>query len=402
MSVFQPFRGIRPRPDLAAGVSCPPYDVVNTREARDLARGLPSSFLRVIKPEIDLPDGADPHASEIYQRGKENFDALQADGHFLQDETPSFYLYRLTMDGRAQTGVVGQASVEEYDRDLIKKHELTRPEKEDDRVNHMKALDAQPEPVFLTYRTQPEIDALVASLTREKPEYLFEADDGVKHEWWTVADTTTNAHLQELFGKVPCFYVADGHHRTAAAARVGRERERANPEHHGLEAYNYLLAAVFPDDQLRILDYNRVVRDLNGLSEAEFLIKLSDECEVGDPTAEPPLPEGVRSFGLYLGGHWRPLRAREGRWDRTDPIGRLDVTFLSERVLDHILGITDLRRDKRIDFVGGIRGPGELARRVDSGEMAVAFLMHPVSMDDLLSIADAGQIMPPKTTWFEP
>jgi len=376
--------------------------VINTREARELASGPDLTFLRVIKPEIDLPDGADPYAGEVYERGKENFDALLANGHLRQDEAPCFYLYRLTMDGRVQTGVVGQASVEDYYSDLIKKHELTRPEKEDDRVNHVRGLNAQAEPVFLAYRAHAEIDALVEAHSRKEPEFIFEADDGVKHEWWTLSDVSVNLRLQELFSEVPCFYVADGHHRTAAAARVGRERQQANPKHQGAEPYNFLLAVVFPDDQLRILDYNRVVRDLNGLSEAEFLHRLADECEVGDPTTDPPVPEDVRSFGLYLGGHWRSLRVKEGCWDRTDPIGRLDVTFLSERVLDQILGIGDLRRDKRIDFVGGIRGPDELARRVDSGEMAVAFLMHPVSMKDLLAIADAGQIMPPKTTWFEP
>ena len=402
MSIFQPFRGIRPSSEIAAAVSCPPYDVVNTREARDLASGQPLSFLRVIKPEIDLPDGADPYSSEVYERGKENLDALLANGDLVQDEDPSFYVYRLTMNGRSQTGVVGQASVEEYYRDLIKKHELTRPEKEDDRVNHVRGLNAQAEPVFLAYRAHSEIDALVEALSREDPEYLFEADDGVVHEWWNIDDRDVAFRLQELFMDVPCFYVADGHHRTAAAARVGKERAAANPGHQGSEPYNFLLAVVFPDDQLRILDYNRVVRDLNGLSEDEFLNRLSDDFEVGDPTGEPPVPEDIRSFGLYLGGHWRSLRVKDGRWERTDPIGRLDVTVLSERVLDQILGVTDLRRDKRIDFVGGIRGPGELARRVDSGEMSAAFLMHPVSMDDLLAIADAGQIMPPKTTWFEP
>ncbi|MFP6900120.1 MAG: DUF1015 family protein, partial [Opitutales bacterium] len=254
----------------------------------------------------------------------------------------------------------------------------------------------------LAYRAHPEIDALVESLTQADPEYAFEAVDGVKHEWWTVAEPEVAFRLQELFLEVPCFYVADGHHRTAAAARVGKERREANPEHHGSEPYNFLLAVVFPDDQLGILDYNRVVRDLNGLSEDEFLGRLGDDFEVGVSVSQPPIPEGARQFGLYLGGHWHSLRVKEGRWERTDPIGRLDVTVLSERVLDPILGITDLRRDKRIDFVGGIRGPDELARRVDSGEMAVAFLIYPVSMDDLLAIADAGHIMPPKTTWFEP
>tara|TARA_Y100001934_G_scaffold281983_1_gene393831 strand:+ start:1487 stop:2632 length:1146 start_codon:yes stop_codon:yes gene_type:complete len=367
-----------------------------------LAQGLDLTFLRIIKPEIDLPDGADPYADEVYQRGKENFDALVANGHLSQDEVACFYLYRLTMDGRVQTGVVGQASVEEYYGDLIKKHELTRPEKEDDRVNHVRGLNAQAEPVFLAYRAHAEIDALVEAHSRDEPEYVFVAEDGVKHEWWTLSDAAINLRLQKLFSKVPCLYVADGHHRTAAAARVGSERQQANPDHHGAEPYNFLLAVVFPDDQLHILDYNRVARDLNGLSEDEFLQRLAEECEVGEPQAAPPVPEDMRTFGLYLGGHWRSLRVKEGCWDRTDPIGRLDVTFLSERVLDQILGISDLRRDKRIDFVGGIRGPEELVRRVDSGEMAVAFLMHPVSMDDLLSIADANQIMPPKTTWFEP
>jgi uncharacterized protein (DUF1015 family) len=402
MSVFQPFRGIRPQLDLVAEVSCPPYDVINTREARELATGKDITFLRVIKPEIDLPDGADPYVEDVYERGRANFESMRAMGHLLRDDASSFYLYRLTMDGRSQTGVVGQASVEEYYNDLIKKHELTRPEKEDDRVNHVRALNAQAEPVFLAYRAHSGIDDLVSSLTQVEPEYSFTADDGVQHEWWNVKDPSTTVRLETFFSEIDCFYVADGHHRTAAAARVGKERAQANPNHTGEEPYNFLLAVVFPDDQLHILDYNRVVRDLNGLDEKQFLGKLEEVLDIGDPTTAPPTLAGIREFGLYLGGHWRSMRVKDGHWDRMDPIGRLDVTFLSERVLADVLGITDLRRDKRIDFVGGIRGPKELALRVDSGEMAVAFLMHPVSMNDLLAIADADQIMPPKTTWFEP
>ncbi|MBL62056.1 MAG: hypothetical protein CMI30_01485 [Opitutae bacterium] len=402
MSVFQPFRGIRPQPESAPAVACPPYDVVNAVEAKGLAGDNELSFLRVIRPEIELADGVDPYSQEVYQQGRANWDRLQAEGHFRQDSAPCFYLYRLTMNGRSQTGVVGQASVEDYYNDLIKKHELTRPDKENDRVNHVRELNAQAEPVFLAYPSQAEINELVSSRTQAVPEFSFTAEDAVTHEWWTLDDAETTSRLESLFAEVPSFYVADGHHRTAAAARVGKERRENNPDHHGNEAYNYLLAVVFPDDQLEILDYNRVVRDLNGLSEEEFLGQLAGEFEVGEPMAEPVRPAGRGEFGLYLGGHWRKLQVKDGSWDRTDPIGRLDVTLLSERVLDNILGIADLRRDKRIDFVGGIRGPLELARRVDSGEMAVAFLMHPVSMEDLLAIADAGQIMPPKTTWFEP
>lgn len=383
-------------------MACPPYDVVNAVEAKGLAGDNELSFLRVIRPDIELDDGVDPYSQEVYQKGRTNWDRLQAEGHFRQDPEPCFYLYRLTMDGRSQTGVVGQASVEDYYNDLIKKHELTRPDKEDDRVNHMRKLNAQAEPVFLAYPSQTEIDELVSSCTQADPECSFTAEGGVKHEWWTLSDAATNSRLESFFAKVASFYVADGHHRTAAAARVGKERRENNPDHHGHEPYNYLLAVVFPDDQLEILDYNRVVRDLNGLSEEAFLGQLALDFEIGESMTEPSRPEGRGEFGLYLGGHWRKLHVKDGSWGRTDPIGRLDVTLLSERVLDNILGIADLRRDKRIDFVGGIRGPLELARRVDSGEMAVAFLLHPVSMKDLLAIADSGQIMPPKTTWFEP
>ncbi len=402
MATFRPFRGIRPLPEKASAVASRPYDVLDSVEAREEAAGNPLSFLRVVKPEIDLPPETDPYADEVYAKGRENFLGLVEDGVLVRDESPSFYLYRLTMEGRSQTGVVGCCHVDEYYDGRIKKHELTRPVKEDDRVRHVQTLNANAEPVFFSYRGREAIDAFVAGKLADAPTCDFVAADGIRHEMWTLSDSAEVARLEGLFAEAPAFYVADGHHRTAAAARVGKERREANPGHDGSEEYNFFLAVLFPDDQLRILDYNRVVTDLNGLSEEDFLERLGTSFEV-EPTPEGACrPRGLREFGLSLKGGWRRLRAKEGTWNDDDPVGALDVTVLSEHVLEPILGITDLRRDKRIDFVGGIRGLGELERRVGSGEMAAAFALHPVSMEQLLAIADAGEIMPPKTTWFEP
>ena len=402
MSVFRPFRGIRPVPEQAAEVASRPYDVLDSEEARVEAEGHPLSFLHVVKPEIDLPTDADPYAEEVYAKGRENFQSMLDSGILLREESPAFYLYRLTMDGRSQVGVVGCCHVDEYYDGSIKKHELTRPVKEDDRVRHVQTLNANAEPVFFSYRGRAEIDAFVNERLEAEPTYDFVAADGIRHEAWVVSDPGEVQRMEELFAEVPALYVADGHHRTAAAARVGKERRDANPGHDGSEEYNLFLAVLFPDDQLKIFDYNRVVTDLNGLTEEEFLERLGDSFVVEASPDGACRPSGLREFGLYLKGRWFRLRAKEVARPEDDPVAALDVTALSERVLTPILGITDLRRDKRIDFVGGIRGLQELERRVDSGEMAAAFALHPVSMEQLLAIADAGEIMPPKTTWFEP
>ena len=402
MSVFRPFRGIRPVPEQAAEVASRPYDVLDSEEARAEAEGHPLSFLHVVKPEIDLPTDADPYAEEVYAKGRENFQSMLDSGSLLREESPAFYLYRLTMDGRSQVGVVGCCHVDEYYDGSIKKHELTRPVKEDDRVRHVQTLNANAEPVFFSYRGRAEIDAFVNERLEAEPTYDFVAADGIRHEVWVVSDPGEVRRMEQLFAEVPALYVADGHHRTAAAARVGKERRDANPGHDGSEEYNLFLAVLFPDDQLKIFDYNRVVTDLNGLTEEEFLERLGDSFEVEASPDGACRPSGLREFGLYLKGRWFRLRAKEEARPDDDPVAALDVTALSERVLTPILGITDLRRDKRIDFVGGIRGLQELERRVDSGEMAAAFALHPVSMEQLLAIADAGEIMPPKTTWFEP
>jgi len=402
MSVFRPFRGIRPVPEQAAEVASRPYDVLDSEEARAEAEGHPLSFLHVVKPEIDLPTDADPYADEVYAKGRENFQSMLDSGSLLREESPAFYLYRLTMDGRSQVGVVGCCHVDEYYDGSIKKHELTRPVKEDDRVRHVQTLNANAEPVFFSYRGREEIDAFVNERLEAEPTYDFVAADGIRHEAWVVSDPVEVQRMEQLFAEVPALYVADGHHRTAAAARVGKERRDANPGHDGSEEYNLFLAVLFPDDQLKIFDYNRVVTDLNGLTEEEFLERLGDSFKVEASPDGACRPSGLREFGLYLKGRWFRLRAKEEARPDDDPVAALDVTALSERVLTPILGITDLRRDKRIDFVGGIRGLQELERRVDSGEMAAAFALHPVSMEQLLAIADAGEIMPPKTTWFEP
>ena len=402
MAIFRPFRGIRPVPDEVAAVAARPYDVLDSAEACEEAAGNPLSFLRVVKPEIELPAETDPYSEEVYAKGRENFLTMVEEGTMFRDDTPSFYLYRLTMNGRSQTGVMGCCHVDEYYNGGIRKHELTRPLKEDDRVRHVQALNANAEPVFFSYRRSEAIDAFVAEKLTSGSTYDFVAEDGIRHEMWTLVDSVQVARLEALFAEVPTLYVADGHHRTAAAARVGKERREGNPGHDGSEEYNFFMAVLFPDDQLRILDYNRVVTDLNGLSGEEFLQRLEVSFEVESSADGACSPRGLREFGLYLKGGWFRLRAKEGTWRDDDPVGALDVTVLSEHALAPILGITDLRRDKRIDFVGGIRGLRELERRVDSGEMAAAFALHPVSMEQLLAIADAGEIMPPKTTWFEP
>jgi uncharacterized protein (DUF1015 family) len=404
MAIVKPFRGLRPPASLAADLACLPYDVMNRDEAAEMADGKECSLLHVTRSEIDLPVDIDLHSDEVYRKSVENFRRWQEKGWLVQDSEPCFYIYAQTMDGRTQYGIAGCASVDDYLSGVIKKHELTRPDKEHDRMIHVRVNNANIEPVFFTYPAVREIDEIVNSIvTSEVPEYDFTADDGFGHHFWVIKEKSVNRKIEKLFaGKVPYTYVADGHHRTAAAALVGKEKRDANPRHKGNEEYNYFLAVHFPADQLRIIDYNRVIRDLNGFTPAEFIKKLEKGFIVEEMGTSIYRPSGLHNFSMYLEGRWYSLTAREGTYNDSDPIGVLDVTILTNQILSPILDIQDLRRSKRIDFVGGIRGLAELSRRVDSGEMKVAFALYPVSMDQLITIADSGNIMPPKSTWFEP
>jgi uncharacterized protein (DUF1015 family) len=394
---FHPFRAWRPKPAVVAQVAAPPYDVVNRDEAARLAEGNPLSFLHVGRSDIDLPPETDPYDSRVYQVARENLDRFFRDGTFVQDEVPSVYLYEQVMDGRAQIGVVGCVHVDDYEKDVIRKHEKTRRDKEDDRTRHVLTLNANAEPVFLTVRDDPGLARLIADGVRSEPLYDFTAPDGVRHRVWRVADPDA---FTGAFGRIPLCYVADGHHRCASAWRAGIERRAANPGHTGEEEYNWFLAVLFPAGGLRIMPYHRVIRDLNGQSPERVLARLQ---EVGrlSPVADPGPPH-PGSFGIYLGGRWYLLELDPASIPLGDPIRSLDAALLEERVLGPILGIGDIRTDKRIDFVGGIRGTPELERRVNSGEMALAVAMYPVTVDQLMAVADAGAIMPPKTTWFEP
>ncbi|MEI7420611.1 MAG: DUF1015 family protein [Prolixibacteraceae bacterium] len=403
MAVLKPFRGLRPPVDLAARLASRPYDVLNSEEARREAEGNPYSLLHIIKPEIDLPVNTDEHDQVVYQKAADNLKLFKDNGWLKQDDKEFLYIYAQTMEGRTQYGIVGCASVDDYLNGVIKKHELTRKDKEEDRMKHVRITDANMEPVFFAYPAVSDIDKIVSAIvSSDKPVYDFVADDGFGHHFWLIDDSNTISSLVTLFAALPATYVADGHHRTAAAALVGQEKRANNPAHHGDEEYNYFLAVHFPDNQLRIIDYNRVVKDLNGLSSAELLMKLGEDFDIQKIGAEIYKPEGLHIFSMYLEGEWYKLIAKAGRYNDNDPIGVLDVTILSALVLDKILDIKDLRTDKRIDFVGGIRGLGELKKRVDSGEMKVAFALYAVSMQQLINIADSGNIMPPKTTWFEP
>ncbi len=403
MAILKPFRGLRPPVELAAQVASRPYDVLNSDEARLEATGNPYSLLHIIKPEIDLPIDIDEHSPEVYQKALDNFELFKAKGWLQKDEQEYLYVYAQTMEGRTQYGIVGCASVDDYLNGVIKKHELTRSDKEEDRMKHVRVTDANMEPVFFAYPAVSAIDEIVESIVKSRaPEYDFVANDGFGHHFWLINDPQTISRIVELFAAIPATYVADGHHRTAAAALVGNEKRANNSLHNGTEEYNFFLAVHFPDNQLRIIDYNRVVKDLNGLTSEELLKKLSLDFDVEKTGAEIYKPESLHIFSMYLDGFWYKLTAKSGRYNDSDPIGVLDVTILSALVLDKILGIKDLRTDKRIDFVGGIRGLGELKRRVDSGEMKVAFALYAVSMQQLINIADSGNIMPPKTTWFEP
>ena len=400
MVKIKPFCGVRPPKQYAAEVASRPYDVLNSAEAK--AEATERSLLHIIKPEIDFDPIADEHSEEVYAKAVENYKEWKQKGWLVQDEEEIYYIYAQTMEGRRQYGLVACCHFEDYLAGRIKKHELTRPDKEEDRMIHVRNQSANIEPVFFAYPAVAQMDKLVERIISEAPEYDFVAEDGMGHTMWKVTSKEDIAEITAIFEQIPALYVADGHHRTAAAARVGAERKAANPNHTGEEEYCYFLAVIFPDDQLRIIDYNRVVKDLNGLSEEEFLAALAEDFEVEKMGKEIYKPNALHNFSMYLSGEWYSLTAREGRFDDTDPIGVLDVTVLSDLVLDKILGIKDLRTSKRIDFVGGIRGLGELSRRVDSGEMKVAFALYPVSMKQLIDIADTGNIMPPKTTWFEP
>jgi len=404
MAILKPFKGLRPPKNISKELASRPYDVLNSSEAREEARSNQYSLLHIIKPEIDLPVGTDEHDQSVYDKAKENFQKFKDNKWLVSDEKECLYIYAQTMEGRTQFGIVGCAGVEDYMNGIIKKHELTRKDKEEDRMKHVRITNANMEPVFFTYPAVAEIDCIVENIvTSQKPDYDFVANDGFGHDFWVVRDENTIKEIVELFKtKVPFTYVADGHHRTAAAALVGNEKKKNNPKHTGKEEYNFFLAVHFPDNQLKIIDYNRVVRDLNGLLPEELLKALNKNFIVTDQGSEMFKPTKLHEFSMYIVGRWYSFVARPGTYDDNDPIGVLDVTILSNLVLDQILGIKDLRTDKRIDFVGGIRGLGELKRRVDNGEMKVAFALYPVSMKQLIDIADTGNIMPPKTTWFEP
>ncbi len=402
MAKIKPFRGIRPPRELVEEVASRPYDVLNSEEARAEAAGNEKSLYHIIKPEINFAPGTDEHDPKVYDKAVEQFNLFQEKGWLVQDDTEKYYVYAQTMNGRTQYGLVVCANVEDYLNGVIKKHELTRRDKEEDRMKHVRINNANIEPVFFAYPDNAELDAIVAETVKGKPEYDFTAPDGFGHHFWLINDDNTIKRITELFAAIPYLYIADGHHRTAAAALVGAEKARQNPHHKGDEEYNYFLAVCFPASQLHIIDYNRVVKDLNGLSEEEFLSKLTENFIVEKKGKEIYHPCALHNFSLYLDGEWYSLTAREGTYNDSDPIGVLDVTISSDLILRDILGIKDLRSDKRIDFIGGIRGLEELKRRVDNGEMKVALALYPVSMKQLMDIADSGNIMPPKTTWFEP
>ena len=404
MAIVKPFKGLRPPKAIASDLACLPYDVMNSTEAAQMAKGKACSLLHITRAEIDCPPGTDVHSETVYLKSVANFEHFQQEAWLKQDEEAKYYIYAQTMNGRTQYGIVGAASCEDYNQGIIKKHELTRPDKEEDRMILTRYLNANIEPVFFSYRAIPEIDAIVEFIVKgQEADYDFVAEDGFGHHFWAINDAAINHRIETIFAtKVPSTYVADGHHRTAAAARIGLEKKNQNPNHTGQEEYNFFMAVHFPDNQLQIIDYNRTVKDLNGLTEAELLEKLKENFEVNLAGVEIYKPTALHEFSMYLDGNWYKLTAKSGRYNDNDPIGVLDVTILSALVLDKILEIKDLRTDKRIDFVGGIRGLGELKRRVDSGEMKVAFALYAVSMQQLINIADSGNIMPPKTTWFEP
>jgi len=403
MAIIKPFKGIRPKRELVEKIASRPYDVLNSEEARAEAAGNEMSLYHIIKPEIDFPVGTDEHDEKVYRKAAENFEMFQKNGWLVQDSKENYYVYAQTMNGKTQYGLVVCAYVDDYMTGKIKKHELTRKDKEEDRMKHVRVNNANVEPVFFAYPHNNELDAIVKEVTKGKPEYDFVAElDGFGHTFWLIEDEAKIKRITEIFATIPSLYIADGHHRSAAAALVGDEKRRQNPAHKGNEEYNYFMAVCFPDDQLTIIDYNRVVKDLNGLTDEQFIEKLKKNFDVELKGKDIYKPSKLHNFSMYLSGNWYSLTAKASTYDDKDPIGVLDVTVSSNLILDEILGIKDLRTDKRIDFVGGIRGLGELKRRVDSGEMHVALALYPVSMQQLIDIADTNNIMPPKTTWFEP
>lgn len=401
MSLIRPFAGLRPAPGRAADVIAPPYDVLSTEEARERAQGKPWSFLHISKPEIDLPVGTDPHNSSVYAKGRENFSKMLSHGVLQRDPESYYYIYRLVMGAHRQTGIVATASIHDYDINRIRKHELTRPDKEDDRVHQIDALNAQTGPVFMTYRNSSAVDTVTDKVAHGTPDVDVTADDGVRHTLWVMRDRQQIGAITRIFDVIDCLYIADGHHRSAAASRVAAARRAANPKHTSEEAYNYFLAVIFSDNQMQILDYNRLVVDLSGLARDTFLKRIESAFSL-KPESAAVKPGRAGEFGLYLKGQWYRLNIRAERIPADDPVKRLDVSLLQDNLISPILGINDPRRDKRIDFVGGIRGLQELVRRVDSGEMACAFSLYPTSIADMMAVADADQVMPPKSTWFEP
>lgn len=401
MAVIKPFMGLRPPRVIAPEVASRPYDVLNSEEARKEANK--HSLLHITKPEIDFRPGIDIHSQQVYDKAKENFERYKREEFLIKDEEDYLYVYAQTMDNRTQYGLVACAGVDDYMSGIVKKHELTRPDKEEDRMKHVRITNANMEPVFFAYRAVPEIDEIIETVvTNQDPEYDFTTEDSIGHHFWVIREKAKIDRLVQLFDEIPATYIADGHHRTAAAALVGNEKKTNNPNHTGDEEYNYFMAVHFPDNQLRIMDYNRVVKDLNGLSPSEFKASLTKSFSVNEKGKEQYKPQALHSFGMYLEGEWYELIANKDTYDDRDPIGVLDVTILSKHILEPILDIIDLRTSNRIDFVGGMRGLKELERRVGSGEMEVAFALYPVSMKQLLDIADSGEIMPPKSTWFEP
>lgn len=403
MATIKPFKGVRPPKDLVEQVASRPYDVLNSEEARKEAEGNEKSLYHIIRPEIDFPVGTDEHTPEVYLKAAENFKKFQENGWLVQDSKECYYVYAQTMNGKTQYGLVVGAYVPDYLNGVIKKHELTRRDKEEDRMKHVRVNNANIEPVFFAYPDNTELDKIVSKYAATEPEYNFIAPlDGFGHTFWVIDQDEDIKRITEIFAEIPALYIADGHHRSAAAALVGAEKAKQNPNHRGDEEYNYFMAVSFPANQLTIIDYNRVVKDLNGLTPAEFLARIAENFVIEEKGEEIYKPNALHNFALYLEGKWYSLTAKPGTYDDSDPIGVLDVTISSNLILNDILGIKDLRSDKRIDFIGGIRGLGELKRRVDSGEMKMALALYPVTMKQLMDIADTGNIMPPKTTWFEP
>jgi uncharacterized protein (DUF1015 family) len=402
MAVVRPFRAVRPVENLADKVAALPYDVMNSDEAREMVQGNPYSFLHVDKAEIDLDRNIDLYDKKVYEKARENLEKMISEGILIKDSKDNLYIYRQIMNGRAQTGIVGCTSIDDYMNDVIKKHEHTRADKEQDRINHVDYCNANTGPIFLTYRNRKEISEIVAKWTEKKPVYDFESEDGISHIVWSIDDKDTISKIGSLFSEVEYLYIADGHHRAASAVKVGKMRREANPSYNGDEEFNFFLSVIFPDNDLYIMDYNRVVKDLNGLSTDEYMLKVSEKFDVSTYEGEGQYkPSSKHTYGMYVEGKWYRLAAKEGTYNPNDPVDRLDVSILQNNLLNPILGIEDPRTDKRIDFVGGIRGLKELERRVEGG-MKVAFSMFATTIDDLMAIADVGKVMPPKSTWFEP